>query len=46
MGDTRVSRPLASHFERVVDFGRMIYHSPFMVEAKDHLGLRKYIVVW
>ena len=39
MGDTQVRRPVASHFDKVVDFGLIIHHTPFMVEEKDPLVL-------
>ena len=33
----------ASSFEKAVDFGLIIHHSPFMVEDKDPLVLNDYI---
>ena len=45
MGDTQVGRPVASPFEKAVDFGLIIHHSPFMVDNldKDALVLSNYI---
>ena len=43
MGDTSVRRPVASHFEKRVDFQLTIHKSPLMVEHKDPLVLSNYI---
>ena len=43
MGDTTVRRPVASHFEKGVDFGLIIHKSPFMADEKDPLFLSNYI---
>ena len=43
MGDTTVRRPVASHFEKGVDFGVIIHKSPFMADEKDPLVLSNYI---
>ena len=43
MGDTTVRRPVASHFERGVDFGLIIHKLPFMADEKDPLVLSSYI---
>ena len=43
MGDTTVRRPVASHFEKGVDFGLIIHKSPFMAAEKDPLVLSNYI---
>ena len=44
MGDTIVRHPVASHFEKGVDFGLMIHKSPFMADEKDPLVLSNYIL--
>ena len=43
MGDTTVRRPMASHFEKGMDFGLIIHKSPFMADEKDPLVLSNYI---
>ena len=43
MGDTTVRRPVASHFEKGVDFGLIVHKSPFMADEKDPLVLSNYI---
>ena len=43
MGDTTVRRPVASHFQKGVDFGFIIHKSPFMADEKDPLVLSSYI---
>ena len=43
MGDTIVRCPVASHFEKGVDFGLIIHTSPFMADEKDPLVLNNYI---
>ena len=43
MGDTTVRRPVASHFEKGVDFGLIIHKPPFMADEKDPLVLSNYI---
>ena len=43
MGDTVVRRPLASHFEKGVNFGLIIHKSPFTADEKDPLVLSNYI---
>ena len=43
MGDTQVRRPLATPFEKRVDFGLIIHCSPFMVDDKDRLVPSNYI---
>ena len=43
MGDTQVRRPVASLFEKGVDFGLIIHRSPFMVDDKNPLVLSNYI---
>ena len=45
MGFTQVRRPVASPFEKAVDFGLIIHCSPFMVDDidKDPLVLSNYI---
>ena len=43
MGHTTVRRPLASHFEKGVDFGLIIHKSPFMAEETEPLVLSNYI---
>ena len=43
MGDTTVRRPVASHFEKGVDFGLIVYKYPFMADEKDPLVLSNYI---
>ena len=40
---TTVRRPMASHFEKGVDFGLVIHKSPYMADEKDHLVLSSYI---
>ena len=37
MGDTTVRRPVASHFEKGVDFALIVRKSPFMAHEKDPL---------
>ena len=44
MCDTQVRRPMASPFEKGVDFGLIIPKSPFMAEDKDPLVLSNYIL--
>ena len=39
ISDTTVRRPVASHFEKGVDFGLIIHKSPFMAGEKDPLVL-------
>ena len=43
MGDTTLRRPVASHFEKGVDFGLIVHKSPFMADEKDPLVLSNYI---
>ena len=43
MGDTTVRRPVASDFEKGVDFGLIVHKSPFMADEKDPLVLSNYI---
>ena len=43
MGDTTVRRPVASHFEKGVDFGLIVHKSPFMTDERDPLLLSNYI---
>ena len=43
MGDTSVRRPVASHFEKGVDFRLIIHKSPFMADQKDSLVLSNYV---
>ena len=43
MGDINVRRPVASRFERGVDFGLFVHKSPFMADKKDPLVLSNYI---
>ena len=43
IGDSQVRRPMASHFDKGVDFGLIIHRSPFMVQEKDPLVLNNYI---
>ena len=43
MGDTTVRRPVASHFEKVVDFALVVHKSPFMADTKDPMVLGDYI---
>ena len=43
MGETQVRRPMASPFEKGVDFGLIIHKPPFMAHDKDALVLRNYI---
>ena len=43
MRDTQVRRPVASHFEKGVDFGLIIHCSPFIVEDTDPLVLSNYV---
>ena len=43
MGDTQVQRPVASPFQKGVDFGLIIHRSPFMADDKDPLVLSNYI---
>ena len=43
MGDTTVRRPVASHFQKGVDFGLIAHKSPFMADEKDPLVLSNYI---
>ena len=43
MDDTNVTRPVASHFEKGVDFGLIIHKSPFMADEKDRVVLSNYI---
>ena len=43
ISDTQVRRIVASHFDKGVNFGLIIHHSPFMVEDNDPLVLRNYI---
>ena len=43
MGDTTVRCPVASHFEKGVDFGLIIHKSPCMADEKDPLVLSNYI---
>ena len=43
MGDTTMRRPVASHFQKGVDFGLIIHKSPFMADEKDPLVLSNYI---
>ena len=43
MGDTTVRRPVASRFEKGVDFGLIVHKSPFTADAKDPLVLSNYI---
>ena len=43
MGDTQVRHRVASPFEKRVDFGLMIHHSPFMADDKDPLVVSNYI---
>ena len=43
MGDTTVRRPVASHFEKGVDFGLIVHKYPFMADEKDPLVLSNYI---
>ena len=43
MGDTQVRRPMAGHFEKIVDFGLIIHCSPFMAYDKDPLFLSNHI---
>ena len=43
MGDTQLRRPVASPFEKGVDFGLIIHCSPFMMDDKDPLVLSTYI---
>ena len=43
MGDTKVRRPVASHFEKGVDIGLIIHKCPLMVDDKDPLVLNNYI---
>ena len=40
---TQVRRPLASPFEKGVDFGLIIHRSPFMADDKDPLVISKYM---
>ena len=40
LGDTQVRPPVASPFEKGVDFGLIIHRSPFMADDKDPLVLR------
>ena len=43
MGDTTVKRPVASRFEKGVDFGLIVHKSPFIADQKDPLVLSNYI---
>ena len=43
MADTQVRRPVASRFQKGVDFGFIIHCSPFMVDDKDPMVLSNYI---
>ena len=43
MGVNRVRRPLASKFDKGVDFELIIHKSPFMVEDNDPLVLSNHI---
>ena len=43
MGDTTVRRPVASHFEKGVDFELIVHKYPFMADEKDPLVLSNYI---
>ena len=43
MGDTTVRRPVASHFEKGVDFRRIVHKLPFMADENDPLVLSNYI---
>ena len=43
MGDTTVRRPVASHFEKGVDFGLIVHKSPLMADKEDPLVLSSYI---
>ena len=45
MGDTTVRRPVASHFEKGVDFGLIVHKSPFMADEKDPLVLGNFDLV-
>ena len=43
MGDTQLRRPVASPFEKGVDFGLIIHCCPFMADDTDPLVLSNYI---
>ena len=43
MGDANVRRPVATRFERGVDFGLLVHKSPFMADKRDPLVLSNYI---
>ena len=43
MGDENVRRPVATRFERGVDFGLLVHKSPFMADHRDPLVLSNYI---
>ena len=43
MGDANVRRPVATRFERGVDFGLLVHKSPFMADQRDPLVLSNYI---
>ena len=43
MGHNTLRRPVASRFEKSVDFGLMIHRSPFMADEKHPLVLSNYI---
>ena len=40
MGDIKVRRPVASHFEHGEDFGLIVHKSPFTADEKHPLVLR------
>ena len=44
MGDTSVRRPVASHFEKGMDFGLIVDQSSFIAEDKDPPVLRNEIL--
>ena len=41
----QMSRPVASHFDKGVDFGLIIHRSHFMVQEKDPSVLSKYMLL-
>ena len=43
MGDANVRRPVATRFERGVDFGLLVHKSPFMADQRDPLVLSNYV---
>ena len=43
MGDSTVRRPVATPFDKGVDFGLIVHKNPLMADDKDPLGRNNYI---